>query len=270
MIFAVSNIAWPAEADDEALALLPSLGFNGLEIAPAKVFGDLRTVKEADLNAYRVRVEALDLSIIALQGIVFGVPNVHLFASKEQRDNLKTHLKHIAWIAGVLGAKACVFGAPTLRDPGTAPFDNAQKVAIEFLQDLAPVYREHGTTLCFEANPALYNCRFVTHTEQAFSLVNQVSDAGVKMQLDTGTIFANEESVDAIKEYVPQIGHWHISQPHLAAIGSTDDDHAALGKAYQASGYKGSVSIEMRATDNWTEALRQSAAVARQYYGESI
>ena len=35
----ISNIAWPSEADREAVRLVAEIGYAGIEIAPAKTFG---------------------------------------------------------------------------------------------------------------------------------------------------------------------------------------------------------------------------------------
>ena len=51
----ISNIAWPGNADDEALKLVHELGFCGIELAPGKVFSHRDAVDEA--RKYRKLVE---------------------------------------------------------------------------------------------------------------------------------------------------------------------------------------------------------------------
>ncbi|ALK10326.1 sugar phosphate isomerase/epimerase family protein [Blastochloris viridis] len=206
----ISNIAWPADADTEAIDCVAKLGFDGVELAPGKVFGDLGSVALDDVRAYRRRLEQHGLSVPALQALLFGVAGVHLFESAAPRARMAAHLRRVAAIAGALGAGACVFGAPALRDPGALPHEAALAIATEFLRDLAPAFADEGTVLCFEANPARSGCRFVTATAEAFALVERVNAPGIALQLDTGTMFANDEEPGVVAGVARRIGHVRI------------------------------------------------------------
>jgi D-psicose/D-tagatose/L-ribulose 3-epimerase len=254
----VSNLAWPIDKDSEALDLVAQLGFDGVELAPGKVFGDLNLVSLDGVRAYRRQVEDRGLSIPALQGILFGVQGAHFFESSASRERMIMHLCRVAEIAEALDAKACVFGAPTLRDPGALSATEAFEVAIELLRTVAPEYASRGVELCFEANPALYQCRFVTKTEEAFNLVQRVDAPGVAMQLDTGTIFINAEDPAVVGRVQHRIGHLHVSEPNLVPIGTGGIDHGPLAKEVRNSTYSGWVSIEMKLTDDWRSALRDA------------
>ena len=109
----ISNIAWPAEAEEEALALVSDLGFRGLELAPGKVFSHRNALEEA--RSYRGAAEERGLEIVAFQAILFGDLDVALFGTDRQRRALAEHLAAIARLAGAAGAGACVFGAPGAR-----------------------------------------------------------------------------------------------------------------------------------------------------------
>jgi len=262
----VSNIAWPAENDSEALALVAELGFEGLELAPAKVFGDPFKIGSADLRAYRNRVTGYGLEISALQGILFGSQDAHLFKSDASRRIMSLHLARIAELASELGARACVFGAPTLRDPGDLPIAAAHQIAIDFFAKIADIYSGHGVALCLEANPPLYNCRFITRTAEALALVETVDRPGLALQLDTGTIFLNGEDPGLIVSAALRIGHFHVSEPSLVPIGTAAVDHAPLAAALKASAYTGWISVEMKSVAEWRQALRQAYEVVTQAY----
>ncbi len=264
----ISNIAWPAHADDEALDLAAALGFDGIELAPGKVFGDLATISLDQVRVYRRQVEGRGLAISALQAIFFNVEGVHLFLSDASRQRMADHLSRVAEVAAELGAHACVFGAPALRDPGDLAASDAEAIAASFLSSVAPRYAELGVDLCFEANPPLYQCRFVTRTEEAFDLVERVHQPGVALQLDTGTIFINSESPSVIQHVEKRIGHFHISEPSLAPIGTSGADHAGLAAALQGSTYAGWISIEMKAADDWRSAVREAHRVVQTTYKE--
>jgi D-psicose/D-tagatose/L-ribulose 3-epimerase len=262
----VSNIAWPSDKDDEALDLVKTLGFDGVELAPGKVFGDLHTVSLDTVRAYRRKVEDKGLSVSALQAIFFGVQGAHLFESLESRNRMATHLCRVSEIASTLGARACVFGSPTLRDPGTRTTDEANEIAIAFFAAVAPAFAAQNVELCFEANPPLYQCRFVTRTEEAFQLVERVSTPGVALQLDTGTVFVNGEDPQVIHQVEERIGHFHISEPNLVPVGTAGVDHAPLAAALKRSSYPHWISIEMKAADDWRDAINQAYNLVHPLY----
>lgn len=266
--YCVSNIAWPKDDDDKALDLIVELGFSGVEIAPVKVFGALSEVHESDVRLYREKLEQLGLSASAMQAILFGALDARLFGTPEEERALYSRLLRVAELAGWLGVKACVFGAPALRDPGDLPLDSAVRDARRFFQSIGPAYAERGSSLCFEANPEIYNCRFVTHTLDALSLVLDVSSPGFGLQFDAGTYFANNEAKTVTADVLAAANHFHISEPHLVPIGSSGVDHAQLGELLLDSSYKGWVSIEMRASDDWQHAIRDAAKVLEAHYGK--
>jgi sugar phosphate isomerase/epimerase len=264
----ISNIAWPATDDRKALDLAAKLRFDGVELAPGKVFGDLSQIPLGAVHAYRGEVGDRGLSVSALQSLLFGVQDVHLFESAASRERMASHLKRIAEIAGALGARACVFGSPTLRDPGTLSLDTACKIAEEFLHTIAPDYAAQGVELCFEANPRLYQCKFATHTEEAFNLVERVNAPGIALQLDTGTMFINGESPEVIRQVERRIGHFHVSEPNLAPIGTAGVDHTGIAAAVKSSAYSSWVSVEMKAVNDWCGAMERAYNLVRSTYVE--
>ena len=268
-LLAISNIAWPDEADEDALLLASALGFDGIEIAPRKVFGDLAAVEDAKFIEYRRHLEGLGLAIPALQAILFGAKDLHLFESAESRRRMADYLKRVADIASTLGARSCVFGSPTLRDPGTLALEEALAIATDFFRALAPYFAERNVQLCFEANPPIYNCRFITETSEASALVERIDAPGLALQLDTGTLFANGEDPEVIREVCRQIGHFHVSEPRLPPIGTGGVDHAPLASALKASCYTGWISIEMRATDDWRGAMQGAYQLVHELYCEA-
>lgn len=262
---AVSNIAWPHADLPRVLDVARELEFGGIEIAPYNVFGTW-DIADADLGALRRQIEDAGFVIPALQGILYNVPDVALFESAASRDALARHLEKVARIAGLLGARACVFGAPRQRDPGSLPADAAWAIAVEFLQAIGRAYADHGTALAFEANARTYACRFITTTAQAIDLVEAVDTPGIAVQIDMGTIFIEGEDPSVLLRAGPVAAHAHVSEPGLQPVGSADIDHRPTAAALKESGYSGFLSIEMRAVDNWEAALRTAAASVKKNY----
>ena len=262
----VSNIAWPSQADQEAVRLAADIGYAGIEIAPAKTFNNWPAPDLAAVASYRRELASLGLEVPALQGILFARPECTLFGSEEQRDNLRKHLSTIARIAGVLGARACVFGAPKQRDPGNLAASDAQEIAVEFLRSMGPVFEREGSALAFEANAKLYGCRFIEHTAEAIALVERIGHPGIRLQIDAGTILIDGDDAAIIAAAVPHAAQFHASEPNMVPVGSLASDHRALGAALRQAGYAGWKSVEMTTVENWREALRNAARLMADAY----
>lgn len=262
---AVSNIAWPHQDFSSAIQLARALGLNGIEIAPYNVFGSW-DVADRDVLALRSQIEDAGLVCPALQGIVFNVPGASLFESQESRAIMAAHLTKVARIGGLLGSSACVFGAPKQRDPGSLAPAEAWEIAVEFLRRIGPTFEDHDTALAFEANARAYSCRFITTTAEAIDLVRLVDNPGVALQIDTGTIFLEEEDPSILRQAAPLAAHAHLSEPDLRPIGSDRLDHRPTAQALRESGYSGFLSIEMRAVDDWENALARAVEVLQGEY----
>jgi sugar phosphate isomerase/epimerase len=260
-----SNIAWPPAALSEALPLLKVLDFSIVEIAPFNVFGRWDGIAD---QARRLREEAERHGLVcgALQGILYNAPDIELFASDASRRRLAKHLAHVATLAGILGAKACVFGAPRQRDPGDLPEASARQIAAEFFRAIGPVFAEHGSAIAFEANATRYGCRFITTTRAAIDFVAEVAAPGFGLQIDTGTVFLEHEPVEVLCDAISLAVHAHVSEPDLQPIGSASLDHRALAGALRDGGYTGSLSIEMRAEPDWRTAVTRAAEFVRMVY----
>jgi sugar phosphate isomerase/epimerase len=265
LTLALSNIAWPPDAHDEGIATLKSLDVTAVEIAPFNVFHtwDIGFDRVRDL---RLRLDDAGITCPAMQGIVFNVTGAHLFRSAESRALLHAHLVTIARVAGVLGARACVFGAPKFRDPGGLQPEAAFASAAEFLRGIGPAFANEGSALAFEPNATAYACRFVTTTAEAIDLVCHVATPGIGLQIDTGTVFLEAEDPAVLTRAVPFAAHAHISEPALAPIGTSGLDHLPLACSLKAGGYEGSLSIEMKSTHGWREAIHNAVAFAREVY----
>ncbi|WP_164935358.1 sugar phosphate isomerase/epimerase family protein [Bradyrhizobium guangzhouense] len=261
----ISNIAFPPGEFDAGLDVLAELDVRAVELAPYNIFGRW-DVAGREIDLLRERLDARGIRCRAMQGIVYKAGAAHLFASTAQRKLLSEHLGRVAQMAGRLGAAACVFGAPQLRDPGEIGPQQAHAVAVAFLRELGPVFASEGTVLSFEPNARRYSCRFVTTTSEAVDLVRSAEAPGIAVQIDTGTAFLEEESPAAVASAIPYAVHAHISEPDLLPVGSVNSDHRPYSEALRKGGYKGALSIEMKQVDDWKDALRRAVAFARETY----
>jgi D-psicose/D-tagatose/L-ribulose 3-epimerase len=261
---AISNIAWPGADDAEALDLVEKAGFSGVEVAPAKSFGPWAAIDLVRVRDHTADLAARGLKVVALQGLLFGVPGAKLFGTREQRAALARHLGLVARIAGACGGVPCVFGAPSVRDPGELAAETAVERAAEFFVTTAPLFAAEGAVLCIEANPVEYQCRFVTRTTEAYTLVHRTATRGFGLHIDTGAMLLNGEDPAFLVQAAPDIAHCHASAPHLVPVADYVTAHAPFAVALRNARYSGWVSVEMRTAPDWREAIRDAGRAMRE------
>jgi sugar phosphate isomerase/epimerase len=264
MRFAISNLAWPHEEFSDALELARACGLEGIELAPFNIFGRW-DVSDEEVRAVRSRIEERGLVCPALQGILYNVAEAQLF-TEEGRRAMRDQLGRVARMAGLLGASACVFGAPKQRDPGALPKEEAWETAAAFFRAIGPIFADEGAALAIEANARAYQCRFITTTAEAAEFVAMVDTPGIALQIDMGTVFLEDEDPAVLHAAAPLAAHAHVSEPQLQPVSSAGVDHSATAEALRSSGYRGFLSIEMRAAENWRGAVRQAARTLHEVY----
>lgn len=238
----ISNIAWSAEDDAEMYQFLNSNGFKGLEIAPTRIFPEAPYEKldEAKHFAELLRT-GFGLGIPSMQSIWYGHQE-KIFDSKEDRRILIDYTKKAIDFAEVIGCNNLVFGNPRNRD--TEDVAGNYPIAIEFFKEIGDYALEHNTIVAIEANPVIYNTHFLNTTEQAVEMAYKSGSAGIKVNVDFGTVIYNAENVEYLKQIPEYINHVHISEPGLNYI-VRRIEHRILFDILKSIGYDKFVSIEM-------------------------
>lgn len=216
MKLSISNIAWSKELDGEMYQFLKTMGYQGLEIAPTRIFPE---------NPYNKLTEASDfaswlkdrycLEISSMQSIWYGRQE-KIFGSEADRKALMSYTRKACVFAKAVGCKNLVFGCPRNRE--TTDLSHDYPIAIDFFHALGEMALEHDTTIAMEANPTIYNTHFINYTTQAIELVDKCNTEGLKVNVDLGTIIYNGESIDYLNTMGEYINHIHISEPGLKPI----------------------------------------------------
>ena len=247
MKLSISNIAWTAENDAEMYQFLKESGFQGLEIAPTRIFPEAPYDKLSEAKDWACELkEKYGLEIPSMQSIWYGHQE-KIFGTKEERKILIDYTKKAIDFAELIGCKNLVFGNPKNRD--TDDVSGNYPTAIEFFREIGDYALEHHTTIAIEANPIIYNTHFLNTTEQAVDMAYKCGSEGVKVNVDLGTIIYNEESIDYIKQVPEFINHVHISEPGLNPI-EQRLLHDTLFNILKELGYEKYVSIEMGNKNN--------------------
>jgi D-psicose/D-tagatose/L-ribulose 3-epimerase len=272
MRLAVSNIAWPPEADEAAARLLADHGVTGVEIAPARVCERPWESPPGRAAAYRRFWEDRGLPIVAMQALLFGRPELALFGEASVRRGLRDHLVAIIDLAVALGAERLVFGSPKNRLRGGLGRMQAEALAIPFFRELGRRAADRGVWLCIEPNPADYGCDFLVDAREVIRFVERVGEPGLGVHLDAGAMrLAGESPAEVVARAGHRWRHFHASEPHLAAVGDGGVDHVAVGAALRQVGYDGFVSVEMiqgPAGTSWRDRLSRALGIVRAAYAD--
>lgn len=268
MTLAVSNIAWDPAEDDAIGRILRDSGVSSVEIAPTK-YWPAPALPTADQTAdLRRRWEDHGQTIVALQSLLFGRPELSIFGAPAAAT--AELLTRILEIAAGLGAGPLVFGSPRNRDRGDRSFDQAVDEAARFFRPLAKTAHDLGVVIGFEPNPTAYACNFANTVAEALAVVEAVDRPGFGLHLDLGILHINgEDPAEAVRLARSRMVHVHISEPKLAAVPDSAVDHRAAASALRDAGWTGSVSIEMRGDSDGKNAERVARSVrfAGEVYG---
>ena len=248
MKLSISNIAWPARSEPQVFSLLHELGVRGIEVAPTRLWPEWHAGPR-EAAAYRAKLVQEEIACSSLQAVLFGKPELRLFADAAARVALLEHLTRVAEIAAALGAGPVVFGAPRNRDRGTLSDQAAFDVAVDFFKRVGDTFAARGVCLCIEPNPEAYGCNFVTRSDEGARLVRAVASPGFRLHLDAaGMHLAGEDPGRAVAAAADVLEHVHISEPQLGDLANPQVDHRALARALRSIGWKKWIVIEMKET----------------------
>lgn len=269
MRIAVSTIAWNAAEQPTVLAALAAAGVTGLEVAPTTIWPAWQGATPDAAQRLRRALADQGFLVPALQAILFGQPDLHVFGDAASRAGLVEHIARVAALAGALGAGVMVFGSPRNRLRGALDPAAAMRQAVQLFGELGAICMAAGTSLGIEANPVAYGGDFLTRWHEAAELVERVNHPGIKLHFDTAcTAMAGDDPVQAVATCAERIGHFHVSAAQLGPVGASNEiDHAGIAAALRAKGYDGWVSIEMRRTDTPLASVLRAVDYVRGCYG---
>ena len=260
MNLAMSAIAWEPSEDEAAASILREHGFTGVELAPTKIFPRPDSATGAEVVACRAVWSRRGLRIVAMQALLFGRPELTVFGESRQRT--LDYLSGVARLGGRLGAGALVFGSPRNRARGSLPAADAWRAAVQFFRALGSAAAEAGTCVCIEPNPPRYGADFITTSEEALRLVEEVASPGFGLHLDAAcALFAGEDFPARLRKSAHVLRHVHLSEPDLAPVRAGGNlELPAIASALRDIGYSGWVSVEMKPAG--LDAVRAAAQLA--------
>ncbi len=271
MKIAISNIAWRL-AEEEAIAqIMQALAIKGVEIATTKLWSSPSVATKNDIEDYRQFWRSKNIEIVAMQSLLFGRPDLTIFDNTETRKETFAYLVETIELSSKLGAKVLVFGAPNNRKIGNLNYEQTQEIAVDFFHKIGEFAANLGISFCIEPTPEVYDCDFITNSQQGVELVNKVDSAGFRLHLDTAAMTLSNESISqALKQSFSKLCHFHISEPLLSPLREGNVNHETFAQTLASLNYQGWVSVEMKAQHPISNTLNVSKAleVATKYYGD--
>lgn len=248
--FAISNIAWEKEKDEEMYTYLSDHGFKGIEIAPTRIFEENPYDRLEEASIFNKSVlKKYGLQICSMQSIWFGRQE-NIFGSEKERVILTEYTKKAIDFAEQIGCGNLVFGCPRNRNIENKD-EKHLDIACTFFKELGDYASTKNVVIAIEPNPVIYNTNFLNTTSEVIDFVRRVNNENIKINCDLGTVIYNEESIEEILEHIDLINHIHISEPNLVPI-----VHRELHKNFfdnlEKNGYSNFISIEMKKVDEAT------------------
>jgi D-psicose/D-tagatose/L-ribulose 3-epimerase len=268
MVLSVSHIAWPPDAEPEALAFLNELGLSEIEVAPARAFGNPLGADESAVRERAAWYREQGFKVGSFQALLFGTDGLHLFGPADSRQAMKDLLIATGRVAGWAGAGPMVFGSPKNRLRGDLSHDEAIRQAADFFREVGDACAAAGSCLVIEANPEAYGADFCTRLEQAVELVDVVGSPGFGLHVDAGGMALSGEDFDPVlRQAGKMLKHVHASQPDLVSFANPHAVHARIAGVLAEIGYQGTVAVEMRAQPEGLGAVKQAVEAVREIYG---
>lgn len=273
MKLAISNIAWTAQEDEAVYALMKTYGYTGLEIAPTRFFENDPYENPERVQNWRAEFGAsTGFDIPSMQSIWFGRTE-KLFADAQQRQVLLEYTKKAVDFASIIRCANLVFGSPKNRALPDGADSALRNQGVDFFRELGTYAHEKNTAIGMEANPPIYNTNYMNTTQEAVALIREVGSAGFLLNLDTGTMIGNGESVEALAGSAGLINHVHISEPFLKPLVMDSGRrmfHGELAAFLRENNYQGYVSVEMGKTqdeDGRISMLDEILAYGKEMFG---
>lgn len=269
MELSISNIAWDSSEDTKIRSLLNELQINFIEVAPTKITASPLTCTVQELNAYNEFWNSKGISIVSLQSLLFGRPDLLLFGTEEVREELYRYIIKILDLGVKLGAKSFVFGSPKNRLKNALHIKQAYEIAVPFFSSLGGYAESLGARICIEPNPPQYGCDFIRNTQEGIEFIEAIGSPGVRLHLDAAALFLNGEDIKrSIAAASPYLSHFHISEPYLEEVKAGCVDHRKINSMLKEINYNGFISIEMKEglSESNVETVRRSLEFVKDIY----
>lgn len=266
MQLAISNLVWGREDLDRFLDLVKQVGFEGVELSPGLLWDDPVKSSSQERRDLSSRIQDRGLKVVGLHGLLDHRPDLMMF-SDTPNDATREYLKRLCSLCSDLGGETIVLGSARNRTRGNVSPEDAVLRGSEMFAEVAGEAAACHVYLLLDP-AARTESDFVVSVDDAVELIRETSHPHCKLHLGVGGMVSDGENIPERFSAVRSILlHVHVNDPGLAPPGSTGVDHAPIGAALGASGYKRFVSVVMRPESGpAADAIARSFEYTRRHY----
>ncbi len=237
MKLSISNLAWEHKDSQSVYEYLSRRGFDGIEIAPTKIFSEVPYAHTALAVDYFAKLkEDYGLEVASMQSIWYGQSG-NIFASAHERKHLENYTFQAIDFASAIGCRNLVFGSPKARN---RPDGHTDEEVFEFFRSISDYAHQKNTCISLEPNPLIYGTNFINSTNQAVEFCKVSGCTHLRVNVDLGAMIYNEEPLEWVENHLQLVNHIHISEPYLKKI-----EKRELHKNLRALDYDNYFSVEM-------------------------
>lgn len=172
---------------------LRQTGASGFELVPSLLLGPGWAPNTGALDA-------LELPVRSLQSLLFGLPSVlQLFTTEDGRSLWRRRLEAVERLCGEFSNLVLVLGSPAHRRFEDEPAHQVQSAFERVIGDLLGALTG-GSRLVLESNPAWQGAEFLNSLGSVLSLVQEVGDPRLGVNLDLDCLAEDPTALPALSE----------------------------------------------------------------------
>ena len=244
--FAICNETFQGWDWERTCRFVAESGYDGVEVAPFTLAGDIRTLDAGARRRIRAAADAHVLPITALHWLLVSPEGLHINSPDPAvREATAAYLEALIDFAADLGAATLVFGSPKQRRiaPGVSR-DQAEAWAEAAVRRLIPRLDARDVRLAMEPLPPPEADLWLT-AHETWAFIERIGHPRVGLHLDVKSMCAEGDPVEIIRKYGSRAFYVHANDANRRGPGFGDVEFGPILQALREAGYDGWVSVEV-------------------------
>jgi len=245
--FSICNELFEGWSQEDVFRYVAEAGYDGVEIAPFTLARSVVDVGPERREQLRREAEREGLEMVGLHWLLASPEGLYLNHPDEQvRKTTQDYMAELIRFCGDLGGKRMIMGSPKQRNVmAGCTYQEAWDFTKEVFRSLLPVAEKSGVILCIEPLDR-GQTNFINTPDEAARLVKEIGHPNFKLMLDVkATVNQGESVVEAIRQFGPDIAHFHANDANGRGPGFGDVDFTPIAQALKEIDYGGYVSVEV-------------------------
>ena len=247
MRFAICNETFQDWPHAKAFACAAECGYEGVEIAPFTLAGDIGSFSAAQRAEICQLADAEGLEIVGLHWLLAKTEGIHLTSPHAAvREKTAAYLRDLVLLCADLGGGVMVFGSPAQRTLAKGvTLKQGEDYAAEVIESLLPSLEDTGITLALEPlTPQETN--FLNTAGQAADLIARIGSPNVRLHLDCKAMSSETLPIpELIARHAAILAHFHANDPNRLGPGFGDLNFLPIFETLGRLDYHGWVSVEV-------------------------